>query len=203
MMLRAAEAPFQASRATSRTGQFTGQVVSASGALVPGGAATNPGHPVAGATIHLVPVTSIDVTTRMTASAIYAPPYPAEVYDEPLEDAIRLRGKEFPQPTTDDRGDFVVANVPDGRFFIHVTPGAADVEHLPGGDQSRQSYSAEQLRGRSMTIKVSGSPSTAARFVGSSSGAGPPATVHPRFGLGLSGRHPGTLGDRAWSGHSV
>src|SRR5262245_31130163 len=35
-------------------GSFTGQVVSASGALVVGGAASNPGHPVVGATLHLV-----------------------------------------------------------------------------------------------------------------------------------------------------
>ena len=61
------------------------------------------------------------------------------------------------------------ANVPDGRFFVHVTPGPNDTEHLPGGDQSRRSYSAEQLRGRSMTIKVSSSPSAAARYTGSSS----------------------------------
>ena len=98
----------------------------------------------------------------------YAPPYPAEAYDEPLEDAIRLQGTDFPQSTTDSQGNFVIPNVPDGSFFIHVTPGPEDAEHLPGGDQSRQSYSVEQLRGRSMTIEVSSSPSSAARAVGSS-----------------------------------
>ena len=97
------------------------------------------------------------------------PPYPAEAYDEPLEDAIRLRGTAFPQSTTDAQGHFVIANVPDGKFFVHLTPAPKDTEHLPGGDQSRRSYSAEQLRGQSMTIKVSSSPSAAARFVGSSS----------------------------------
>ena len=119
--------------ATNQADGFAGQVQSAAGALV------------AGATVHLVPTTAIDVTTQMTASAIYAPPYPAEVYDEPLEDAIRLHGAEFPQSTTDSQGNFVIANVPDGKFFLHVTPGPEDTEHLPGGDQSRQSYSAEQL----------------------------------------------------------
>src|SRR3990170_1412262 len=121
---------------------FAGQVVSASGAMFVGGAATNPGHPVAGATVHLVPITAIDITTPITASAIYAPPYPAEAYDEPLEDAIRLRGTAFPQSTTDSQGRFVIANVPDGRFFVHLTPAPKDTEHLPGGDHSRQSYSA-------------------------------------------------------------
>ncbi len=159
-----------AARAANQAGSaFAGQAVSASGAMSVGGAATNLGHPVAGATVHLVPITAIDITTPMTASAIYAAPYPAEAYDEPLEDAIRLKGTAFPQSTTDSQGRFVIANVPDGKFFVHLTPAPKDTEHLPGGDQSRRSYSAEQLRGQSMTIKVSSSPSAAARFAGSSS----------------------------------
>ena len=167
LMLRAASASQQTDGASPRS-SFTGRVVSAGGPLVAGRAAANPDPRVAGAMVHLVPVTAIDVSTRMTASAIYAAPYPAELYDEPLEDAIRLKGTQFPRATTDARGNFVIANVPDGRFFVHVTPAASDTEHLPGGDQSRQSHSAEQLRGRSMTIQVSSSPSAAARFVGSS-----------------------------------
>ena len=35
-------------QAASQNGQFSGRVVSASGAMVPGGPAVNPGHPVAG-----------------------------------------------------------------------------------------------------------------------------------------------------------
>lgn len=158
----------QTQQPTGTAGQFKGQVLSASGVLVRGGGAATPGHPVIGATIHLVPVTGIDINTPITASAIYAPPYPAENYDEPLEDAIRLRGASFPQGKTDNQGNFAIANVPNGKFFIHVTPNANDNEHLPGGDLSRRSYSADQLRGRSMTIKVSSSPSAGARAVGSS-----------------------------------
>ncbi|MET0168533.1 MAG: cytochrome c3 family protein [Vicinamibacterales bacterium] len=165
VILRATAPP--TAQAAIQASQFTGRVLSASSAAV-AGAATNPGHAVTGATIHLVPTTALDVTSRMTASAIYAAPYPAEAYDEPLEDAIRSRGGTFPRATTDAQGNFVVANVPDGRFFIHVTPGANDTEHLPGGDQSRRSYSAEELRGRAMTIKLSSSPSAAARYTGSS-----------------------------------
>ena len=168
MMLRGTSVS-QTTPAISQKTQFTGRVLSASGPLVVGGEATQPGHPVVGATVHLVPVTAIDITTRMTASAIYASPYPAEEYDEPLEDAIRTNGAKFPRSITNSRGDFVIANVPNGKFFIHVTPGPEDTEHLPGGDQSRRSYAAEQLRGRSMTIKVSSSPSRASRYVGSSS----------------------------------
>ena len=145
----------QTRRAPSLGGPFKGQVSSA-------------GHPVAGAMVHLVPVTAIDATTRLTASAIYAAPFPAEAIDEPLEDAIRLRGAVFPQTTTDAQGAFLVAAVPDGKYFVHITPAPEDAEHLPGGDRSRQSYPAEQLRGQSMAIRVSSRPSGAARYMGSS-----------------------------------
>lgn len=158
----------QGRRPTQAGGAFTGQVVSATGAMFVGGPATNAGHPVAGATVHLVPASAIDVTTPITASAIYAAPYPAEAVDEPLEDAIRLRGGTFPNATTDAQGRFAIANVPDGKFFVHVTPGAQDTEHLPGGDQSRRSLTAQELRRQPMTIKVSGRPSVTARYTGSS-----------------------------------
>lgn len=153
---------------TRQAGQVSGQVVSASGAVAVGGPATNPGHPVANATVYLVPIAAIDTTTRITASAIYAAPYPAEAIDEPLEDAIRLRGAGFPQATTDAQGTFLIGTVPDGKYFVHITPDPKDAEHLPGGDRSRQSYTAEQLRGQPMTIKVSSRPSAAARYTGSS-----------------------------------
>ena len=153
LILRATPTALQ----NDQRGQFTGQVLSSNGSL-----------PVSGATIHLVPITAIDTTARMTASAIYAAPFPAERYDEPLEDAIRFRGAEFPQTVTDNRGNFVIANVPNGSFFIHVTPAARDTEHIPGGDQSRRRFAAEQLRGQSMKIRLSSSPSATARYVGSS-----------------------------------
>lgn len=152
--LTAATVATQIGRPPRQAGALRGRVVSAA--------------PVAGAKVHLVPVTAIDTTSRITASAIYAAPYPAEAFDEPLEDTIRLRGAAFPQATTDAAGNFAIANVPDGRFFVHVTPAAADAEHLPGGDASRASIAAEQLRGRTLTIKLSSRPSAAARFTGSS-----------------------------------
>ena len=138
-------------RQASQTGPFSGQVVSASGA---GGAVRPPTRAIRWPAPRSTSCPSPRSTPRrrMTASAIYAPPYPAEAFDEPLEDAIRLRGAGFPQATTDARGNFVVATVPDGKYFVHVTPDAKDAEHLPGGDVSRRSYTAEQLRGQSMTI---------------------------------------------------
>jgi Doubled CXXCH motif (Paired_CXXCH_1) len=137
----------------TRSPIFSGQVLSA-GAL-----------PVAGATVHLVPTTAIDMTP-ITASAVYFPPYPAEAYDEPLEDTIRAKGTGFPQATTDEGGTFSISDIPDGKFFVHVTPNPTDEHHLQGGDKSREAYAAEKLRGASMTINVSSRPSQSATFVG-------------------------------------
>ena len=92
---------------------LTGRVLSGSGV-----------EGVPGATVQLVPVSAIDTHTRMTASAIYAAPYPAEAYDEPLEDAIRTRGADFPQATTDARGSFVIADVPEGGATAPSSSGA-------------------------------------------------------------------------------
>lgn len=145
---------------------FSGRVVS--GVLSEGGRAVPAsGDPVAEATVHLVPVSAIDVATPITASAIYASPYPAEAADEPLEDAIRRLGAQFPRATTDAQGRFVMDRVPDGRFFVHVTPNSQDTEHLPGGDQSRRSLSAQELRGQPVTIRLSSRPPTSARYTGS------------------------------------
>ena len=167
-VLGAAPEATQRGQTAGPIGGFAGVVVSASRAPMAGRAAADPGHPVSGATVHLVPVTAIDTTTPMTASAIYAAPFPAEAYDEPLEDAIRAGGTGFPQATTDPRGRFAIAAVPDGTYFLHVTPAASDREHLPGGDLARRSYAAAELRGTSMTIEVSSSPPASARYTGSS-----------------------------------
>jgi hypothetical protein len=68
----------------------------------------------------------------MTASSIYVAPFPAEAFDEPLEDAIRRSGDDFPRAITDAQGGFAIDEVPEGQFFVHVTPAADDGNHLPG-----------------------------------------------------------------------
>ncbi len=57
--------------ATNDVSSFSGNVVSAAGSLVIGGEVDDPGHPVVGATVYLVPTTAMDFSTQMTASAIY------------------------------------------------------------------------------------------------------------------------------------
>lgn len=139
---------------TIPAGIFSGQVTTAS-------------HiPIRGATVYLIPTTAIDMTA-ITASDIYYAPFPAEAYDEPLEDALRAQGENFPQAVTDATGAFTIDNIPDGKFFVHVTPDAADQQHLPGGDKSKESYSADELRGQTLTIYLSSRPPAHAVYVGS------------------------------------
>jgi hypothetical protein len=134
---------------------FSGQVLS-SGRI-----------PVPGATVHLVPAAAIDMTP-ITGTGVYQAPFPATAFDEPLEDAIALEGQAFPSGRSDSEGRFAIAGIPDGRYFVHVTPGPGDTQHLPGGDRSRRSFDAKELRGGSLTIAVSSRPSAAAKYVGSS-----------------------------------
>src|SRR5262245_14601411 len=66
ILIRAASAS-QTSPTIIQGTQFRGQVVSASGSEIIDG--VNPGHPVAGATVYLVPVEAIDLTSKITASS--------------------------------------------------------------------------------------------------------------------------------------
>ncbi len=132
------------------------------------GEVVNPvGVPVVGAKVYLVPAAAIN-TAPIKASDVYYPPYRAEAYDEPLEDAIRAKGMEFPNAITDTEGKFIIPKVPDGNFFVHVMPAEGDSENMPGGDRSRSAYTAGYLRGKFINIKVSSKPPADATYVGSS-----------------------------------
>lgn len=160
------------------------------------GQVNNPvGIPLIGAKIYLVPTTAIDMTP-ITASDIYYPPYKAEMYDEPLEDAIRSKGDEFPNAITDIEGKFIFPEIPDGKFYIYVVPSSQDTEHLPGGDRSRIVYTADTLRGMIMIIKVSSSPPSDTTYIGSSTcmGCHPQRQTIKQTGHKLSWAIPNNVG---------
>lgn len=123
------------------------------------------GTPVVGASVYLVPASSVP-TTEITAAAVLD--RTAEAYDEPLEDPIRTNGTTFQRDTTDASGRFVIANVADGDYFVFAMPDAADTGHLPGGNWCREARSAATLRGQDITIKVSSRPSATATYQGMS-----------------------------------
>lgn len=153
------------------------------------------GVPLVGAKVYLVPTTAIDMTP-IRASDIYYPPYEAEAYDEPLEDAIRSKGDGFPAAITDINGKFIFPEVPDGKFFVYVIPSLQDTEHLPGGDRSRSVFTAQTLRSMIMIIKVSSSPPSDATYIGSSTcmGCHPQRQTIKRTGHKLSWAVPDSPG---------
>ena len=122
--------------------------------------------PVAGATVVLIVTDTIDMTP-IKATDVYAEPFVADAYDEPLEDALRRHRAMFKQATTTDSGRFQIFDVPDGKYFIYVDLDKGDDAHLPGGDRSRIAHTADDLRGMSMKIRLSSRPSSDAHYVGS------------------------------------
>ncbi len=121
------------------------------------------GEGVAGATVYLVPATSLP-TTKITSASIRTGT--SEGFDEPLEDLVAASGTTFTRAVTGASGRFQINTVPDGLFFVYVAP--AGTEYLPGGSMCRDSVSATGLRGQNLTLTLSSSPSSAATFVGMS-----------------------------------
>ena len=114
-------------------------------------------QPVSRATVHLVPAIRV-VMTKLTSEVLRGD----SAADEPLEDTIENFPDEVVSATTNSKGGFDFSSVAEGRYFIHVTPSPGDRLHLPGGDASRVSRSADELRGgdgfqdRSVLRSVSG-----------------------------------------------
>ncbi len=126
---------------------------------------TNPaGMPVAGATVFLVPASDID-TGDVTGNDVLSGA--AETRDEPLEDAVRLRGASYPRGVTDAGGRVLIADVPFGTYFWFVLPAAGDTEHLPGGEGCRLARQSTTFLGTTTSIRLTSQPSAAAAFVGS------------------------------------
>jgi len=122
--------------------------------------------PVPNATVHLVPTSAID-GSAITGHSVAEPPFSASAFDEPLEDVIALNSDALCSGRTDQAGRFEISHVPEGRFYVHVTPSLEDEQHLPGGDKSRVSLTAAELRGTFLPIDLSSRPSDSATYVGS------------------------------------
>jgi predicted CXXCH cytochrome family protein len=131
------------------------------------------GVPVAGATVYLVPTTSVS-TEEITGAGVLAGS--TLTFDEPLEDAVANDGPSFPQDVTAANGTYKI-EVPDGKFFLYVEPGVGDTEHIRGGSLCKVAGTEVALRGATYDIVLSSSPSPAATFIGMSSCL----TCHPDY----------------------
>lgn len=127
------------------------------------------GLPVVGATIYLVPTAEVD---KAPFNAVAVRTGASEDRDEPLEDAVRLRGAGFPQAVTASDGTASIPDVPEGLYFHFVQPAAGDLERLPGGAGCRVAADAVTLFAQTTSITLSTQPSTSATYIGSTSCVG-------------------------------
>ena len=116
---------------------------------------------VASATVYLIP--SADVAA-MAKNPMEIKKNAAN--DEPLEDNLAVGKDKYPKAVTDGQGNFKIADVVDGKYFIYVVP--KDSTYLPGGDKANQAVSTTELKDKKVEILLSGNIPVDASFVGTS-----------------------------------
>ena len=119
------------------------------------------GQKVANATVWLIPAADVAAMAKT----------PIEIKkdaknDEPLEDNLAANRARYLKAKSGASGEFNVAAVPAGKYFLYVEP--ADATYLPGGDKSRISLTNTELGAAPVTIKVSGNVAAGAKYVGTS-----------------------------------
>src|SRR3990172_10096820 len=117
---------------------------------------------IAGATVYLIPAADVEKLGK-------ASPIDRKINspnDEPMEDTLAPNRDKYQKGTTDNKGNFSIPKVADGKYFVYVEP--SDKEHLPGGSLSNKSMTAAELAKTPLKIAVSGKSPDNASFVGSS-----------------------------------
>jgi predicted CXXCH cytochrome family protein len=92
----------------------------------------------------------------------------AATNDEPLEDLLDLRAATYPRAAVAMNGQYRLAAVAPGSWFVVWRPAPGDDAHLPGGSRCRTALAAASLVGQRLDLAVSGAPSARATFIGSS-----------------------------------
>ena len=119
------------------------------------------GHKVANATVWLIPAADVAAMGKT----------PIEIKkdaknDEPLEDNLAANRDRYMKAKSGANGEFSVADVPGGKYFLYVEP--ADATYLPGGSKSRKSLTTAELAAVPVKIQVSGNVPAGATYVGTS-----------------------------------
>jgi hypothetical protein len=137
------------------------------GASLKGTVTDSRSRPVVGATVYLIDAAAIN-TTPITPADILSGV--SEAYDEPLEDIVNDATKEpnLPKAVTDSLGRFKMKVPANAFYYAFVKPAAEDVDHLPGGDASRDAFSPKAISKSGLNIKVSWKVPSDATYIGSS-----------------------------------
>jgi doubled CXXCH motif protein len=118
-------------------------------------------QPVSGAAVYLVPATDVE---KLAKSPVDRKRNSAN--DEPMDDNLAANRDKYKKGTTDAKGNFSVAQVATGKYFVYAEP--SDPEHLPGGSLANTAMTTAELAKTPLKISVSGKVPDGAHFVGSS-----------------------------------
>lgn len=129
------------------------------GAALKGAVADKSGQAVANAKVYLIPSADVEAMAKT----------PVEIKrdannDEPHEDLIRLNADRYQKAVTDQKGNFTIPGVADGKYFVYAEP--ADKTYLPGGDISNKAMTAAELAAKPIKILVSGNTPADAKYIG-------------------------------------
>ncbi|HBB70328.1 MAG TPA: hypothetical protein DCZ89_11475 [Geobacter sulfurreducens] len=117
---------------------------------------------VASATVYLIPAADVAEMAKGKMEI-----KKNSTNDEPLEDNLAANMDKYQKALSDGEGNFKIADVADGKYFIYVVP--KDNTYLPGGDQSNKAITTAELKDKKVEIFLSGNIPEGATFVGTSS----------------------------------
>ena len=124
---------------------------------------------VRGGDVYFVPA---DDVKQLAMDAIDLGLSPADAarleHDEPLEDLIDAHGEQYQRASVGQDGRYRFDALDAGRYFVVFRPSADDALHLPGGSGCRSAVDRTSLVGTRLDLRVSGTPSAQASYVGSS-----------------------------------
>jgi hypothetical protein len=116
----------------------------------------------------LVPAARVQALQGSPIDLSQAPAQAAlSAVDEPIEDLIEADAT-LASAQVDSEGRYRFTELAEGNYFVVFVPASADGAHATSLDPARLPRAASALRGGRLDLAVSGAPSAAAHFVGSS-----------------------------------
>jgi predicted CXXCH cytochrome family protein len=130
------------------------------------------GQPVPGGRVVFVPQADVEALAETPIDLGLAPADAAALaVDEPLEDLLDADAMEtlYVSAAVGGDGQYRLQALPEGRYFVVYRPREDDAAHLPGGSACRSAVDRASLAGTQLDLRVSGTPSPQANYIGSSS----------------------------------
>jgi predicted CXXCH cytochrome family protein len=124
----------------------------------------------AGGSIYLVPAADVASLAKQPIDLTLTPSdAESAAQDEPLEDLLDKNASSYQRAQVDESGSYRFTTLQAGSYFVVWKPADGDDYHAPGGSACRAALDRVSLVGTRLDIRVSGRPSRAATYTGSSS----------------------------------